>query len=323
VTLRVCIANPAFIGDVLFSSRLCDALSRQYPEVQILFLAKPPAQQLAQHFPGVTQAVAFEKRGAHRGLAGVRAMAHIINDFKPELFINTHRGWRMAYLTSLLKSKTRKVGFKGFWQFLLDDAVNYDAKETFFAREARLLHAIDVSDGDSHMRCGLNTDAVGNEIILAPGANFGTKRWPVSSYIQLAQAFIADKFSVVLTGGPYEQELCASIHTAVPQCVNRCGESLEEAKTHMAQAALVVANDSGLAHLARAVQSPTLMIFGPTPWRVHELEQEAHVLPVFNSIECSPCSAHGHAKCPQGHHQCMTDLSAKDVYAKAKVLLDI
>ena len=89
MTLRVCIANPAFIGDVLFSSRLCDALYRQHPNVEILFIAKPPAQQLAQHFPGVKRAVAFDKRGAHKGLAGVRVMAQIVNDFKPDIVINT------------------------------------------------------------------------------------------------------------------------------------------------------------------------------------------------------------------------------------------
>ena len=321
--MRVCIANPAFIGDVLFSSRMCDALVKSFPNVEILFVAKPPAHQLAQFFPGVSSVVSFDKRGQHKGWGGVRAMAKQITEFSPDIFITTHRGWRMALLARLLGPKVRKVGFKGFWRFLFDEVAPYRKGDSFFAKEAQLLAVLGISETTARMRCGSQWIRGEKNVILAPGANWATKRWPLASFIGLAKAFIDDDWQVALTGGPDEMDLCTEIKNAVPACENNCGESLESAMKQMQTASLVVANDSGLAHLSRAVGTPTLIVFGPTPSRVHDLNAEKNTQAIAAAAECAPCSTHGHDNCPQGHHKCMADLAVKDVFQAARELVVI
>jgi len=315
---RVCIANPAFIGDVLFSSRLCDALTRAHPEVQIAFVARPPAHQLTPYFPGVKKTIIFDKRGAHQGFVGVKKIAAEIKTFQPDVFITPHRGWRMALLASMLGKSVQKVGFQGFWQFCYTHRAPYFGHESFFAKESRLLQALQIEDKLAGMRCIVEVAHSHQEIILAPGANWGSKRWPPEAYCEVAGHFIQEGWSVALTGGPDEKELCASISAQVPRVTNRCGETLEAAMKHMANATLVIANDSGLGHLARAVGTPTILIFGPTPSTVHELSKEKKTFPIHHDVDCAPCSPHGHHHCPQGHHQCMKDLPASQIIELAK-----
>ena len=91
----------------------------------------------------------------------------------------------------------------------------------------------------------------------------------------------------------------------------------------MQKTALVVANDSGLAHLARAVGVPAAIIFGPTPTDVHAFSQDKHSKVIKSSIDCAPCSAHGDTVCPKGHHKCMLDLSVEYVFKEAADLVAI
>ena len=318
---RVCIANPAFIGDVLFSSRMCDAIQRAHPDVEIAFLARPPAAQLVTSFPGVVTTILFDKRGVHSGLKGVRAVAAQVKSFAPDVFITPHRGWRMALLARSLNVQTLTVGFKGFWSFCYKNRVPFVPSESFFARESRLLDCLNVPHLHARMQCNTTAQPTRKEIIIAPGANWNTKRWSPESFSSLAQELLRLDYSVALTGGPAEQDICNLIHSQAPGITNRCGESLQQAMAHMSCAALVVANDSGLAHLARAVHTPTVIIFGPTPSEVHEIAAEPKTRAVQNRIDCAPCSTHGHLSCPKGHHRCMKDLGVIEVLEQINGLL--
>ena len=123
----------------------------------------------------------------------------------------------MAFLANLLGHRVRKVGFKGFWKFLYDDNAEYRKTDGFFAKEAALLAAIGVSDNGTTMRCGQRwLPEEPRRVIIAPGANWATKRWPSRSYAELAQAFIDAKWHVTLTGGPAEQAICEAIENSVP-----------------------------------------------------------------------------------------------------------
>ncbi len=318
---RVCIANPAFIGDVLFSSRMCDALKKAHPNVEIAFLARPPAHQLVSSFPGVVKTILFDKRGTHRGIKGIKAVTAEVKAFNPDVFITPHRGWRMAFLAKSLKGQTQTVGFRGFWGFCYKNRAPFEPTASFFVRESRLLDSINVPHQQARMHCDIECRETTKEIIIAPGANWDTKRWPVASFSSLAQQLLQQGYTVALTGGPAEQTICDTIQNQTPGITNRCGETLQEAMAHMGRASLVVANDSGLAHLGRAVQTPTVVIFGPTPSEVHEIGSEPTTRAVLNPIDCAPCSSHGHVSCPKKHHRCMNDLGVAEVIEEINGLL--
>ena len=277
---------------------------------------------MASLFPGVTRSIKFDKRGVDRGLSGVHRLREQILDFSPDVFLTPHRGWRMGYLAHRLRPKVRTVGFQGFWGFCFHDKVQFKAGDSFFAREARLLDALGVPHTAAKMRCGDQAERRTPRLFWRPAPtgppNDGRQR-PLQSWQRSCKQ---SGRPVALTGGPMEAAVCAEIAAKVPGTVNRCGESLVEALRHMKKAALVIANDSGLAHLARAAGCPTLILFGPTPSTVHELEHEPHCEAVaLPDLGCAPCSAHGHQVCPKNHHRCMNDLPVSQVRERADGLL--
>lgn len=311
----VAVINPAFIGDVLFSARVCDALVHHAPGTRIVFVARPPAHKLARFFPGVVHVEAFDKKRGDRGFRGTRRIAAVLKEHGVTTLISMHRGWRVADIARRMGPGVRTIGFRGLFGAAYDVRVPFHARETYFAREARLLAAAGVDDAPARMTMAVppGHDGPRGHVVLAPGANYASKRWGEVRFAELARALVKKRIPVVLTGGPAEREMCARIAAAVPGVLDQCGESLEACAAHLRDARCCVANDSGIAHIARAVGTPTVMLFGPTSEAVHDTAREPTIALSAPEIACRPCSPHGDARCPRGHHRCMTTLLPADV----------
>src|SRR5215472_9359459 len=103
-------------------------------------------------------------------------------------------------------------------------------------------------------------------IALAPGAVGPSKRWPASAYADLTRRLIADGFAVWIIGWPEERSLAAEI-VGDTTARDLTGHDLRNAILALATAAVAVSNDSGLLHVAAALGTPAIGIFGPTsPW---------------------------------------------------------
>jgi len=112
----------------------------------------------------------------------------------------------------------------------------------------------------------------GVRVALNPGASREWKQWPMECYARLA-GLIADAGAVpVLVGGPDDLELCASIRSIEPRALDRCGGSVDVLADLLARCDLLVSNDTGAAHVAAAVGTPVIALFGAThfsesaPW---------------------------------------------------------
>jgi heptosyltransferase-2 len=137
--------------------------------------------------------------------------------------------------------------------------------------------------------------------VLCPGAEYGpAKRWPY--FAELSRRLALP--SVVL-GSAKERELGAQVRGR-----NLAGETtLDEAIELLAGAALVVSNDSGLMHVAAALQRPQVALYGSSsPKHTPPLSPRARVL--WLGLECSPCYAR---ECPLGHLRCLRELSVDQV----------
>ena len=154
-------------------------------------------------------------------------------------------------------------------------------------------------------------------IAMAPGSIWGTKRWPY--YPELAR--LLDRPMVVI-GGPEDAALGEAIVAASPKAKSAVGQlSLRQSAALIKEAALLVTNDSAPLHLATAVGTPILAIFGPTvpafgygPIRPGDRVAEI-------ALDCRPCSLHGPQVCPLGHHKCMKDQSAESIASQVKRML--
>jgi heptosyltransferase-2 len=144
--------------------------------------------------------------------------------------------------------------------------------------------------------------------VLCPGAEYGpAKRWPAENYAELAATLAEAGFSVWLMGSKADKPVAQAILEARPGCaVDLCGRTdLAGAIDLIAAAQVVVSNDSGLMHIAAALDRPLVALFGSSsPTHTPPRSEKARV--EYLAIECSPCFAR---VCPLGHFRCMRELS--------------
>jgi heptosyltransferase-2 len=176
---------------------------------------------------------------------------------------------------------------------------------------ARLLHQHKL-DGDKPL------------LALCPGAEFGpSKRWPEAHYAATAAAMIERGWRVAIFGSANDCEVAEQIIALLPDAaraavVNLAGATkLEEAIDLLAAASAVVSNDSGLMHIAAAVDCPLVVVYGSTsPAFTPPLAEKVKILQI--PVDCGPCFQR---ECPLGHHKCMRDLAPEQVLDALNQLL--
>jgi heptosyltransferase-2 len=158
---------------------------------------------------------------------------------------------------------------------------------------------------------------------VAPGSIWATKRYPYySNVIDLVhEQFL---IPVILMGGPGDMSLTRSIRdTSVMRLVDLAGQTdLLESAAIISKAKLVISNDSAPAHIAAAVGTPVVAIFGPTSpsFGFAPYSDRATVVEVGN-IYCRPCTRHGSKRCPERHFECMKKLVPDQIIRAARSLL--
>lgn len=154
-------------------------------------------------------------------------------------------------------------------------------------------------------------------VVLCPGAAFGNaKRWPAESYSALARELSARGITCVSSGGPGEEELAAAVARA---CGTRplLGMPVREWAAALSGARLVVANDSGAAHVAAAAGVPVVAIFGSTDPVWSRPRGSGHRV-ISLGLGCSPCYAR---ECPLGHLDCLRHITVASVAESALAML--
>lgn len=158
--------------------------------------------------------------------------------------------------------------------------------------------------------------------VFCPGAEYGSaKRWPVAYFAEVAQRLQQHGYAVWLIGSGKDQEVANNIVAlGNPAAHNLCGKTkLSDAIALLSCAALVISNDSGLMHLAAALDKPLLALFGSSsPQFTPPLSAKADVLKI--DIACSPCFKRD---CPLGHFNCMMQLTPERVWQAAQQRLKL
>ena len=318
---RVLVIQTAFLGDVVLTTPLLERLASEHGPVDLL--VTPAAAALLQGHPSVRDVIVYDKRGRDAGVRGWLRMAGTLRRRNYDRVYLPHRSVRSAALAIATDSGTR-IGFAdspAAWSYSarVEPA---GAHET--ARIASLAGpgavprpSLGLSEAERRgaaewlERAGVRRDFTA----LAPGSVWATKRWPY--YADLAARIPG---SVVVVGGPEDRDAGAEIVARDPTRIrSAAGElSLRLSAALIERANVLVTNDSAPLHIAGAVGTRVVAIFGPTvpafgfgPLGANDSIAEVHGLP------CRPCSKHGPMVCPLLHHRCMKDLGVNDVVTLA------
>jgi heptosyltransferase-2 len=313
------VIQTAFLGDVVLTTPLLAALARRDGPVDVV--TTPAAAPLLEGHPAVRRVIRYDKRGADAGLPGLWRLGAALRRTGYRRAVLPHRSWRSAAL-ALLADIPERVGFGGG-----APAVTYNSRVPR-AREGheveRLLALARPEAGPPPaVALGLTaTDRAAADawlaargiepgfVALAPGSIWGTKRWPY--FPELAAALGRP---VVVLGSRDDADLAAAVVAAAPgRAHSGAGElDLRGAAALLERASVLVTNDSAPLHLATAVGTAVVALFGPTVPAQGFGPRGAADRTLGVTLGCRPCSAHGPQVCPLVHHRCMRDLSVAQV----------
>ena len=316
----VLVIQTAFLGDVVLTTPLLSRLAARFGPVDVV--TTPAAAELLETHPAVRRVIRYDKRGADRGIGGFRRLAERLADTRYAGVYLPHRSWRSAALAFSAHIPDR-IGFADSPAALL--YTERVARPRGGHESARLLAlagagpspevTLALTEADrSAAAAWLKARGIATPFVaVAPGSIWGTKRWP--GYAELVARL--DR-PVVVLGSAADGELAATVAAAAPGRAHSAAGalSLRESAAIIERAALLVTNDSAPLHFATGVGTPVVAVFGPTtPSQGFGPIDRAGSVVQHTGLWCRPCSPHGPASCPLGHHACMQGIGVERVLA--------
>jgi len=322
------------VGDIVLTEPAVAALRESFPGAAIGFAVKAQFRDLVASHPALSRVHLLDVSSS----GGTASLVREIRDARYSAVVDLHRNARTARILHAAGIPVRTAYHKRE----LRDAVRvrllrrpFRASKLLVQRylDALVPLGIDapytrprlhVSDRDAEAGqvtltgLGIGSDAYA---VLVPGSVWATKRWPGLRFAQLAASVVHELgLRVVLLGSPGERKLCERIaSTAGSGAVSAAGETtLGQMAAIISRARIYVGNDSGPTHMARALDVPTVALFGPTD--PGQFDFEGHAL-VYRDLPCSACTFYGSRRCHLGHRDCMNTIGRDDVLEAARSLL--
>lgn len=326
---RYLIVGPSWVGDMVMAQSLFITLKKLYPDCHIDVVAPEWSLPVLERMPQVNEGIA---------LAIGHGQFSLLTRIKKGLSLRskgyTHaivlpRSWKSALVPFFAGEKVR-TGFRGEMRYgLLNDIRHLDKRILRQTVQRYVSHAYDtdLKQAPETPFPKLEVDMINRDrlieklkleltrpvIAMMPGAEYGpAKQWPEKYYRELAALLIENEYQVWVIGSAKEKELGEFITDGLGQyAVSLCGRTeLVDAIDLLSCAEQVVTNDSGLMHVAAAVDVRLNVIYGSsTPEYTPPLTDNAVIH--YKKLDCSPCFKRA---CPFGHTDCLTGIDAADVY---------
>ncbi len=325
----VLVVGPSWVGDMVMAHSLFQRLAERSPKPRIHVLAPGWTRPLLERMPEVAGSVEMPLGHGSLGLGQRRRLGHELRAQAFDQAIVLPNSLKSALVPWWAKIPQRS-GWRGEYRYgLLNDLRPLDKQalpmtvQRFLALaeppgnipdsipEPRL--HVDQAQADQAMQAlGLEKQHGRPVLALCPGAEYGpAKQWPTEHFARLSKERHAAGWDVWLFGSAKDQPVCAAINTASGgACRDLAGRtSLGQAIDLLAQADAVVSNDSGLMHVAAAVQSPLVALYGSSdPSHTPPLGKRKRIL--YLNLDCSPCFKRD---CPLGHTRCLQDIGVGQV----------
>lgn len=341
--MKILVIGPSWVGDMVMSHSLYRSLKQRYPDAQIDVMAPDWCRPLLSRMAEVDNAIRmplghgdfklFTRWSLGRELKGQYDKAVILPNSLKSAFIplfagiSERTGWKGESRYGLLNDlRSNKKDFP----LMVDRyrALAWPKQDMSQAEQLPELLSPKLNfDPDNRPKAlseqNLTTDKP--ILTLCPGAEFGpAKRWPEQHYAKAAAAFLEKGWQVWLFGSAKDESVCEDIIKLVPtdlqkNCHSLAGKtSLGDAIDLISLAGAVVSNDSGLMHVAAALQRPLVAVYGSSsPLYTPPLCEKVAVL--HTDIECRPCFK---KECPLGHLKCLTELSPERVITALEELTE-
>ena len=331
-TRPILIVPYMWIGDFVRGHTVVRVLKQRWPKRPIDLLTTSLCAPLVDYMPGVRSGIVWDLPRSRLAVARQWGLAGRLRARNYRTALILPRTWKSALAPALAGIKER-VGFVGEARFGLINKLRWGEKALprFIDKNAALalpdgaplptewpVPRLEVPPGETERWRQANGLGTGRAVALAPGSVGASKRW---TYYPDAARLLAERgLDVWVIGGPGEKALAAEIVAAGgPRVRDLTGTDLRNGILAMAAADIAISNDSGLMHIAAALGTPTMGIFGPTsPYHWAPLNGLAATVQTKTDVPCQPCHR---PVCTMNDHRCMRDIPASDVVTIAERVL--
>ena len=339
---KLLVRSTNWIGDAIMTTPAVRTIRENYPKAEITLLALPWVSDVFAAGPRVDRIFHYEKTGCHKGLKGKWKLASELRAEKFDAVILLQNAFEAALITTLAGIPARggyttdgrglllTHGIKKHPEIGLKHQVHYYLD---------MLVGLGLTPGSDQLELFLDPNAVGFVVSelrnakkihgdvpvigLNPGAAYGpAKRWPAEKYGELAERLCTQSGAIVLVFGTGDDREAAAAITASAsddaRVVDLTGKTnLATAMAYIGQCDAFVTNDSGLMHVAAALQTPTVAIFGSTDHiATGPYSDNAQVL--RKPMECSPCMQ---THCKKNNFLCMEQIQPDEVFSAVHTII--
>ncbi len=336
---KILVVRLSSIGDIILTTPLLRSLRSAYPNARITFLIKKQFEELLTASPYIDELITFDTK---EGLAGLRKIKHDLREHQFDLYLDIHKNWRSRFLR--FRSHAQKI------RSYRKQIIKRTLLIWFGINLYKSVRPVYQRYFDSVKDLGIRYDGLGTEIhlppgriekvralldkagysfqsplvIICPGATYFNKRWIAEGFVETGRYLIRERSAfLIVHGGPGDKGLCSAIAGEIgSRAVSMAGLlSLSESAALLQFSSLVIANDSGLLHLAQSQQKPVIGIYGATTRELGYYPVEQGSTVIETRLGCRPCTHNGLNHCPKKHFRCMRDIPANRVIQAALVYL--
>ena len=315
------------MGDVILTTPLVRALRARHPSAEIVYLTRPGFAPLLADHPAGLEVMTFDPEGESLAMLARRLRAKNFTHL-----LDLHGVTRTHLLRLLVPGNWRGYSKRRVARWMLVHTKR-DVYRDSVPEAERFFEAargLDVVPDGGPAEVGIGAAATAGGLAwlaghglgesrpiaaLAPGAAHFTKRWPQENWEMLSRLLVARGYDVaVLTGADFGSEGMAIAEAGGVNAASTGGAlGLQETAAVLRRSQALMSGDTGLMHLATAVGTPVVALYGPTvrQFGFFPYRSPATVLEV--ALGCRPCSAQGGPRCPLGHHRCLREISVERV----------
>lgn len=324
---QILVAGPAWVGDMVMAQSLFKTLKQRPHPVEIDVLAPAWSNPLLGRMPEIREAINLPVAHGQFGLGQRYRLGKSLRAKHYDQAIITPRSFKAALVPFFARARQR-TGYRGEMRYgLLNDIRVLDKSvltqtvqryvalglEKTSAQPPEILNpALEVDSENLRQLLDANELSLDKPVVaMMPGAEYGeAKRWPIQYYAEIARQLCEQGMQVWVLGS--EKDFAAAVTIAKDKpVINLCGKTrLEDTIDLLSVCKTAITNDSGLMHIAAAVNIPLVAIYGSsTPDYTPPLTDKVQIQ--YLGLDCSPCFKR---ECPLGHTQCLNDISPEMVY---------
>ena len=312
---RILVIAPAWLGDLVISLSFIKALKKKFVNHQIDLMVNENLYEVTKYFPDISKIIPVKiKHGKLSFFYRIRLGMQLRNNHYAKCYILPN-SIKSSMIPFIAKIKER-IGYTGEFRYGLINRIikSIDREEGMVNRYLNLLGS--QYDESLIPRLNYNIDkkitnatySINKEyIVFCPDAEYGpAKRWPINKWVELANK-INSQYQIIFIG--LDQSIETSLKSIKTDYINLINKtSLNDILNILSDASCVIANDSGLMHLAAALDKPVVGIFGSSsPKYTPPLTDEYKKSIIYKNLSCSPCFKR---ECPLKHLNCLNDISS-------------